>query len=516
MKNLGRFILLAILLHVTNGKQPQMNDGLYKVYQVTPGTETELMSMIRLFEEGEFDFWRAPSKLNTSIDIMVSAKNHEDFLEYLSEHNITKAHVLVEDLAKMIVEKEGDDNWSSRIMQKLQKFGLRDDNDMEDFGMPMGPFYYSYPEIVAWMRRIESRKPNFARVFSIGKTVERRDIYGIKFGNPVDDKSKQVVWIDAGIHAREWTSVHTAVYFIYLIANRYGKDPAITQYLNNLNIVIFPCLNPDGYEFTRSAPRDVEVRMWRKNRSNDRCAKNRRGEMICCKGVDLNRNFAFRFAETGTSYFPCSEIFHGAGAFSEPETRAVRDAVLSPEFLGKIDAFITLHAYSQLWIYPYSHKKFSYPSDVEDLKEVADRAVSALSRLFGTHYMYGTGPETIYAYTGGSSDWAKETAKIKYSYTIELRPSYFSWNGFILDRNQLVPTARETFEGVLVVIDTVNKRVNASRTAASETKVRPSNPSCVDRTPTSTCLSWIQNHPKICQASRAAMLRECPKTCRLC
>ena len=64
-------------------------------------------------------------------------------------------------------------------------------------------------------------------------------------------------------------------------------------------------------------------------------------------------------------------FFHQKFSFSEHVftliCRAVRDAVLSPEFLGKIDAFITLHAYSQLWIYPYSHKKFSYTSDVEDL-----------------------------------------------------------------------------------------------------------------------------------------------------
>lgn len=39
--------------------------------------------------------------------------------------------------------------------------------------------------------------------------------------------------------------------------------------------------------------------------------------------------------------------------------------------------------------------------------------------------MYGTGPEIIYAYTGGSADWAKETAKIRYTYTIELRPGYY-------------------------------------------------------------------------------------------
>jgi hypothetical protein len=64
-------------------------------------------------------------------------------------------------------------------------------------------------------------------------------------------------------------------------------------------------------------------------------------------------------------------FFHQQFSFSEHVftsiCRAVRDAVMSPEFLGKIDAFITLHAYSQLWIYPYSHKKFSYPNDVEDL-----------------------------------------------------------------------------------------------------------------------------------------------------
>lgn len=29
----------------------------------------------------------------------------------------------------------------------------------------------------------------------------------------------------------------------------------------------------------------------------------------------------FLFLEVGTSYFPCSEIYHGADKFSEPETR---------------------------------------------------------------------------------------------------------------------------------------------------------------------------------------------------
>ncbi|VDN25633.1 unnamed protein product [Gongylonema pulchrum] len=103
--------------------------------------------------------------------------------------------------------------------------------------------------------------------------------------------------------------------------------------------------------------------------------------------------------------------------------RAVRDAVLS--LSNRMEAFITLHTYSQIWVYPYSNKKFAYSPDVDELKEVAKKAVESLGKLYGTQYRYGTGPETIYAYAGGSADWVKETAHVKYSYTVELRPSYF-------------------------------------------------------------------------------------------
>ena len=109
----------------------------------------------------------------------------------------------------------------------------------------------------------------------------------------------------------------------------------------------------------------------------------------------MNRNFDYRFAETGTSFHPCSEIFHGSGPFSEPETQAVRNAVLNSDLTGRIEAFISLHAYSQLWIYPYSNRKQNYPADVAELKKVAQKAVNAIGKLFGTRYMYGTGPEII-------------------------------------------------------------------------------------------------------------------------
>jgi hypothetical protein len=35
-----------------------------------------------------------------------------------------------------------------------------------------------------------------------------------------------------------------------------------------------------------------------------------------------------------------------------------------------------------------------------------------------------------------------------------------AWNGFVLDKNQLIPTARETFDGVLVIMDAVVQSSN--------------------------------------------------------
>ncbi|VDK66936.1 unnamed protein product [Gongylonema pulchrum] len=40
---------------------------------------------------------------------------------------------------------------------------------------------------------------------------------------------------------------------------------------------------------------------------------------------------------------------------------------MSNRYRGRIDAFVTLHTYSQIWIHPYGHRKDTYPGDVQDL-----------------------------------------------------------------------------------------------------------------------------------------------------
>jgi carboxypeptidase A4 len=82
-------------------------------------------------------------------------------------------------------------------------------------------------------------------------------------------------------------------------------------------------LNPDGYEYTHT-----NNRLWRKNRRNP--------ELGECSGTDLNRNFDIYWAGQGTSPNPCSEIYTGTSAFSEPETQAVKDYLKSKNAAVKV------------------------------------------------------------------------------------------------------------------------------------------------------------------------------------
>uniref|UniRef100_A0A915DXH8 Peptidase M14 carboxypeptidase A domain-containing protein n=1 Tax=Ditylenchus dipsaci TaxID=166011 RepID=A0A915DXH8_9BILA len=192
------------------------------------------------------------------------------------------------------------------------------------------------------------------------------------------------------MHAREWAAIHTALYFMEQLIALYGADPQITQYVDTLNFYFVPVANPDGFEYSRS---DVtpQTRFWRKNRGMQVCKKDRWRRERCCGGVDLNRNFDFHWGEIGSSDDLCSDIYQGSGAFSEPESRAIRDKLLSAELNGKVDAFLTLHTYSQMWIHPYNHERKSFPDDIQELQTIGKQGVQAIEDVYGTKFRFGTG-----------------------------------------------------------------------------------------------------------------------------
>lgn len=99
--------------------------------------------------------------------------------------------------------------------------------------------------------------------------------------------------------------------------------------------------NPDGYDHTFTPGN----RLWRKNlRDNDGD-----GRITSADGVDLNRNFSFKWGydDEGSSPEPNSDTYRGAGPNSEPETKALDRLFQRVGF----EFFVNYHSAAQLLLY---------------------------------------------------------------------------------------------------------------------------------------------------------------------
>lgn len=68
-------------------------------------------------------------------------------------------------------------------------------------------------------------------------------------GRGVIDGSRPIVYIDAGIHAREWATQTTAIYFIHQLVEQRVENRNL---LENVDFVFLPNANPDGYDWSRT------------------------------------------------------------------------------------------------------------------------------------------------------------------------------------------------------------------------------------------------------------------------
>jgi murein tripeptide amidase MpaA len=93
---------------------------------------------------------------------------------------------------------------------------------------------------------------------SIGKSSQNRDLLILKLGVNHQSNNKPVIWIDGGIHAREWISPATVLYFIQtLVDGVKNNDATIVKLVNTYDWYFLPVANPDGYEYTHT---NVSVR----------------------------------------------------------------------------------------------------------------------------------------------------------------------------------------------------------------------------------------------------------------
>ena len=263
----------------------------------------------------------------------------------------------------------------------------------------MGGFY-TYNEVVAKLDEMKQDYPDLiTEKASIGTSIEGRDIWMVKISdNPNIDEAEQVAYFDAVHHAREPLSMAATINYMFWLLENYATNPQVQFLVDHREIYFVPVVNPDGYEYNRETNPEGGG-LWRKNRNpNDGT----------CVGVDLNRNYSFAYANNNScsSPDPCSGIYRGEGAFSEPETATVRDflALVAPK-----TAFST-HSTAGSYLMPYGFD--TSPPEFDIYSEWASVFLSENDYPYGvTFQMLGytsCGTTRDYMHSEGIYGWTPE------------------------------------------------------------------------------------------------------------
>jgi len=283
-----------------------------------------------------------------------------------------------------------------------------------------------------------------------------------------DPDRRPALYVDGQHHAREAISAQVVLYFVWYLASRYGSDPLVTRLLDTRTVYAIPSVNADGNDiFLDSDQRqrktanptvsdddgdglfDEDGREeagygaydvyhfefdadWVTQHLDDPFVGGWSGHVITRTfvgifdgeggevpqtdddadgqagedppgGVDPNRNYDSHW-EMGNDD-PRTEIYHGPAAFSEPETRAVRNFVDSHANIVMASSF---HSGADLLLHPWG---WSADADLPDRfwYEMLSRKGSQLTEANG----FQGAPHTwtargLYPGSGSTMDWLYE------------------------------------------------------------------------------------------------------------
>ncbi|XP_073982589.1 carboxypeptidase D isoform X2 [Rhodnius prolixus] len=191
---------------------------------------------------------------------------------------------------------------------------IRDTNSLE-------MKYHDFEQMTKFLRTTSSKYPNLTALYSIGKSVQGRDLWVmVVSSSPYEHMiGKPDVKYVANMHGNEAVGRELMLHLIQYLVNSYSVDPYIKWLLDNTRIHILPSMNPDGFEVAREGQCDGG-----QGRYNAR-------------GFDLNRNFPDYFKQNNKR--------------GQPETDAVK------EWTSKIQFVLSggLHGGALVASYPFDN-----------------------------------------------------------------------------------------------------------------------------------------------------------------
>ncbi|XP_069936726.1 carboxypeptidase D isoform X6 [Cherax quadricarinatus] len=243
--------------------------------------------------------------------------------------------------------------------------------------------YHAYEEVMALAEGLKSQHPHLVDYYSVGKSVQGRDLLVIKISEDVQHRgiTEPMVKYVGNMHGDETVGREVVIALIqYLLQGYLDHNSRITKLLNTTEVHIMPSMNPDGFKIAKEGACDSYGRSGRENANN----------------VDLNRNFPSQWK------FPSEQELY---TNREPETLAVMSWIVNNPFVLSGN----LHGGSVVASYPFDdtslHKDCCYESKTPD-DELFKYMASVYASKHGTMSRGNLCPGDNFSKSGGVTNGA--------------------------------------------------------------------------------------------------------------
>jgi hypothetical protein len=306
----------------------------------------------------------------SSTQLLAKTKIEEELFIFDQDKALLNYFSSQEDIIIDHIGKDGYEVYGSRGLKVwAQDLGakFKDLKEANSLKLRNLESYPSYTQILKKLNELAAKKPEIVKLFSIGKTVQGRDLWFVKISDNVEkDEIEPEFKYVSSMHGDEITGRELLLRLIEDLINGYGSDSEITKLINNTEIFIMPSMNPDGSEL--------------KQRAN-------------AQNSDLNRDFPdFSTADNQNTWMNREIETQAMMKF-----QATRNFALSANF----------HGGTQVVNYPWDTLKDPFP--LESLvKDLSIEYASTVEGMYNsTEFHQGvTNGYDWYEVDGGMQDWS--------------------------------------------------------------------------------------------------------------
>ncbi len=217
--------------------------------------------------------------------------------------------------------------------------------------------YMNVTEVESALIALSNAHPTFCELITLPNvTLGNRTTHAVRLGTQAAN-TVDAFYLTGGVHAREWGSCEILVNLAVDLCDAYAGNTGLTYggkafsaaevkaIMEQMNMIIFPCVNPDGRDFSQNT-----FPLWRKNR-NPASSGGDPNKI----GVDINRNqdflwdFLTAFDALAVNDFlasvdPADDTFHGTAPNSERETQNIN---FIHDTFTRIKWYMDVHSYSE-------------------------------------------------------------------------------------------------------------------------------------------------------------------------